>query len=468
MIFKKLKKTHLLLFLLAISLLPYLYLSFFAHPIADDLIYAHKGSTQPLIDALLQEYRYWSGRYAAMLLGYNNPINKSLILYQLIPIGLITLITAGAFILFKSFLIGHNIERLQLGIMSLLFTLTFIGQLPIISEGIYWYSGAMGYIFPIILTLLYFSLIYKYLNGVWFLNRYIHLFGIIALQFFIMGFNEVHMLLMLLFQFVLAIIELKNKEKGIGVFLLLSGMVFSSIMVFSPGNLGRSSHFYNNHDLINSGLSSLLQTIRFSTSWISSAPVLLLSILYIPFHFKLAKTSALFQKSFYLKPYISLLLLMSTIFIASFAPYWSTGILGQHRTLNTAWFFFMLLWFINLTVWCNHFKSTLGTFTIPLKFQYILYGLIWGTLTFTNNGYGASIDIFNGTAQQFDKLMSERYIIMEKAKTSDDTDIYFRTIADPPRTIFVLDISKNPNHWVNTTYPLYFGIPEKQVKPKKP
>jgi hypothetical protein len=159
---------------------------------------------------------------------------------------------------------------------------------------------------------------------------------------------------------------------------------------------------------------------------------------------------------------------MSTIFIASFAPYWSTGILGQHRTLNTAWFFFMLLWFINLTVWCNHFKSTLGTFTIPLKFQYILYGLIWVTLTFTNNGYGASIDIFNGTAQQFDKLMSERYIIMEKAKTSDDTDIYFSTIADPPRTIFVLDISKNPNHWVNTTYPLYFGIPEKQVKPKKP
>jgi len=468
MILTRLKKTHFFLFLLAISLLPYFYLSFFAHPIADDLIYAHKGSTQPLIDALLQEYKYWSGRYTAMLFGFNNPINKSLILYQLIPIGLITLITAGAFILFKSILIAHNIKRLQLGIMSLLFTLTFIGQLPIISEGIYWYSGAVGYVLPIVPTLLYFSLIYKYLNGVWFLNRYIHVFGIFALQFFIMGFNEVHMLLMLLFQFVLAIIELNKKEKGIGMFLLLSGILFSSIMIFSPGNLGRSSHFFNNHDLINSVLSSLLQTIRFSTSWISSAPILLLSILYIPFHFKLEKTSALFQKSFYLKPYIAILLLMSTIFIAAFAPYWATGILGQHRTMNTAWFFFLLMWFVNLTVWCNHFKSTLGTFTIPIKFQCILYGLIWLTLSFTNNGYGAALDIFDGSAQRFDKLMSERYLIMEKARESKEKSIYFTPITDPPRTLFILDISKDPNFWINLTYPLYYGMPEKQVISKEP
>ena len=464
----RINKAHIFLCLLAVSLLPYFYLSFFCHPIADDLIYAYKGNVIPLTERLLQEYTNWSGRYASILFVLNNPFNNSLLLYQIIPVILILLIVTGCYNLFNSLFLGHNIKRIQIIIISLLISLTFIGQLPIISEGIYWYTGAMTYILPVFPTLVYFNLIYKYLNQKWYINKYVHCFGILVVQFFIMGFNEVHMLLMILFQFVLAIIETNKNNKGIGLYLLLGGLIFSSIMVFSPGNLGRSSQFYNNHDIITSGLSSFFQTIRFSTNWISSAPVLLLSILYIPFHFKLAKTAPLFQNSFYLKPHISLLLLLSTIYIASFAPYWSTGILGQHRTMNTAWFFFLILWFVNLSVWCNYFKSSLANFTIPANFQNILFGLIWLTLTFTNNGYGAAEDIFKGKAKRFDQLMSERYVTMEKARNSPGQNIYLSTIDDRPNTLFVLDISNNPNHWINTAYPMFFGIPDKLVNTKDP
>ena len=94
--------------------------------------------------------------------------------------------------------------------------------------------------------------------------------------------------------------------------------------------------------------------------------------------------------------------------------------------------------------------------------------MIWLTLSFTNNGSGAVIDIFNGTAQRFDELMSERYVTMEKARNSPEQDIFFSTIDDRPNTLFVLDISNNPNHWINTAYPMFFGIPDKLVKPKDP
>jgi len=418
------------------------------------------------MDAMLNEYLYWNGRYIANVFVLINPmVIESLRLYQSIPILFILLTILGFYFLLKT-IVGPIESPIKLWIMSMLMSLTYIFQLPIISEGYYHYNGAVTYILPNIFTLFYLTLILLFFKKRYFFSKQIHGFSILLLQFIIVGFNEVHMLLICLFQLVLAIIEIKKKNNGIGILLLLSAISFSSIMVFSPGNFVRSSHFYNNYDLMNSGISSILQMIRFSSSWISSAPILLISILYIPFHFRLCKTSPLFQKSFYLNPYISLLLLFSTIFLASFAPYWTTGILGQHRTLNTAWFFFLILWFINLSVWCNYFKITLCGLRIPKTLQNILYCLIWLTITFTQNGYNAAIDIYNGTAQKFDESMSNRLIIMQNARTSDNNTIYFNTIADPPKTIFVLDISKDENHWANTTYPLYFGIPEKKVKPK--
>jgi hypothetical protein len=93
-------------------------------------------------------------------------------------------------------------------------------------------------------------------------------------------------------------------------------------------------------------------------------------------------------------------------------------------------------------------------------------GLIWLTLTFTNNGYGAAEDIFKGKAKRFDQLMSERYITLEKAKSSPEQNIYLRTIDDRPNTLFVIDISNNPNHWINTAYSMFFEITDKAIKPK--
>ena len=43
-------------------------------------------------------------------------------------------------------------------------------------------------------------------------------------------------------------------------------------------------------------------------------------------------------------------LLLFVIFFSSFLPYWVSGILGQHRTLNVAYFMFIILWFSTITV----------------------------------------------------------------------------------------------------------------------
>ena len=459
---KKTKKSHLFLVFLATSLIPYIYLSFFAHPIADDLIYASKGEFANILNLMRTEYLSWNGRYVSNFFVLINPIKHSLLLYQITPICLVVLILFSARVFFTCFFKEQSLNPTSLLNISLLFTLIFLGQLPTIAEGIYWYTGAITYIPPIAFTLLYFSVIYKYMNCKWLINKHVHFSGIIIFQFFIIGFNEVHMLMLLLFHLTMFIIAKNTENKWLAGVLLLTAIAFATIMVFSPGNAGREANFENSHDFVKSISYALLQTIRFSAKWISYAPLILLSILYIPFHFKLAKTSNIFQNAFWLKPHLSLILLFSTIFLCAFALYWTTGSFG-YRVMNTAWFFFLIMWFVNLSSWCNYFKGTLNKLTIPNNFQSIFFGFIWLTLSFTHNGYGAALDIFQGTAEQFDEIMSERYVIMENAIESEENLIYFTPIPDPPQTLFVLDITENPNHWINIAYPLYFGIPEKHV-----
>ncbi len=185
MISNKLNKTQILLFLLVISLTPYIYLAFFAHPIADDLIYASKGEFTNILNLMRTEYLSWNGRYISNFFVLINPIKHSLLLYQIIPICLVALILFGARVFFRCFFKEQNLKPSSLLNITLLFTLILLGQLPTIAEGIYWYTGAITYIPPIGFTLLYFSLIYKYINSKWLINKHAHFLGLIILLFFL-------------------------------------------------------------------------------------------------------------------------------------------------------------------------------------------------------------------------------------------------------------------------------------------
>lgn len=59
--------------------------------------------------------------------------------------------------------------------------------------------------------------------------------------------------------------------------------------------------------------------------------------------------------------------------------------------------------------------------------------------------------------------MQQRYSIIEK---SGDV-IYFEPIKNKPHSLFVLDITDDPENWQNTTYSLFFDMPHKSVELKK-
>lgn len=461
------KKQYILLLLLSILLIPYLYIGFYSNPVADDFTYAFKGKNNNLFDLLIGEYLNWNGRYFSNLLVLINPASpENYFLYKLIPTLIILATLFSIFYFFKS-LVKKQIANSSILIASLFLLHLYLYQMPIISEGIYWYTGAITYQVGIILIMFYFGLFNKIINNEnslfpkWFLK-----IGLIIILFLAVGCNEITMLFLLTASLFLIyqIKKIQLKQSSFIWLLLLSVVVFSIIVIAAPGNLVRGSFFTNKHQFIQTITYSTLQTFRFITNWISSLPLILVSVFYIPINKKLSREFLIFKNSFHLTHIQSILALFIVVFLSIFPAYWSTGMMGQHRTVNIGYFLFLIFWFISLTVFYNKYKSILVSFWINKRLKIIMVLMIVLSLIFTKNGYNLYTDIKDSNQIQYNKQMNERYTIIEQASKHDT--VYFGTLINTSKTLFVLDINENQNSWQNKGYGIFFDKPDLVILPK--
>jgi hypothetical protein len=458
-------KRHTWLFLISVLLLfvPYLYISRYASPVADDFVYAANGKTNSFLSLQLSQYLGWSGRYSANILVFLNPlVYNSFLIYKVIPVVLILLMVLSNHFFIKT-LMGKHQTGIQSFIITLLFSLLFLYQMPILSEGIYWYTGSVTYQLATVFVMLYISLLIRYTQGWLFLkSRIIHISILTLLLIISIGFNEVHMLALLLFGCISLLVIIKNKlqHRSLFIYLFILTVVFSGILFLAPGNENRANQALSNHRFFYSLCMSVAQVIRFFLDWVSSIPLLLLSFLYYFLNKKLSAEHPLFSASFYLSPFYTIALLFIIIFIAVFPPYWATGMLGQHRTLNVAYYLFLSLWFINLTVCFNFYKNELPAVNpINRRLQTTLLVVTVVAICFGKNGYDVLTDIFYGKAKAFDEQMTARNA---QLKLPGDT-VYFRPIQDPPKSLFLYDVKEDPANWLNQSYNLYFECKDKLI-----
>lgn len=456
---KIIEKQELIVFVFVLlALLPYFYVSIYTNPIADDFTYAFKGKSENFFAVLIDEYLNWNGRYTSNIFVLLNPIAfNSFIGYKAAPVILI-LSLLFSLLFFINSITEKKIKGLQKWIITLVLLLLYLYQMPIISEGIYWYTGAVTYQLGSVFFLIYLSFLILFFQKRYIWNkRLIHLVILTLLNVITIGFNEIIMIVMFILSVIIWLIFKLNKIKKHNdlTYVLICTLIFSSIVLFAPGNLVRESHFSINHQFFNSLFLSFAQTIRFSLEWISSLPLILISVLYYKVNKKLTAKLFIFKKSFYLTPIISTSFLFILVFIGSFPAYWSTGILGQHRTMNVSYLLFLIMWFVNLTVIYNKLE-----FTKKIKYARIIsYVLIFISLIFTKNGYYLIHDLKTQNCKEFNLQMEDRYTII---KNSTDT-AYFESIKNKPKTLFVLDITNNPRNWQNQGYGIYFDKPNLQI-----
>ncbi len=464
------RNTILLFVFLLVYIGIHLYLSQYTNPIADDFSYSMKCKNSTLFHEWIGDYLTWNGRYTSNIIVFLNPLAfHSFLGYKIIPLILFLFLFISIYGLLKNVL-KTSLNTFQIINTSLILLALYLHQMPTIAEGFYWYTGAVTYTLGSILFIQYLSLFYSYSQKEYLVSRHVHFFILALISIITAGFNEVIMLEMLFMSILLSYLFFKRKHPLIidSLYLLIVALIGFATVYFAPGNSIRESYFNNKHHIFFSIGYSFLQTGRFILKWTASIPLIIISIIYYEWNIKLSEKLKLFSHSFYLTIPESIIILLSVVFICIFPTYWSTGMLGQYRTVNVAYFLFLFMWFINLTVCFNAYKTHAKKYlTINKTPKILLYIVFICATMFTKNGQTVLNDLISGKAQNYNTQMIKRYTIIKKAIDENSDTIYFDSIKNPPSSLFVLDITNDPHHWINFTYATYFSAENKKIIPRK-
>ncbi len=453
-------KTYTWLF--AALLLPYLVLCAFAQPVADDLTYSFKTMTWGYWQAQQHDFMFWNGRYISNAILLANPMVWGFLsLYRLAALVLIILIPV-TFYFFLSALFNKLFSSQQKQVGALAFSALFLCTMPDLAEGIYWYTGAMTYVLASLLTLVYISLVVLYVQQRFILNRFIHSIKCIVLLFIIAGFNEVNTLLLIAGH--LLVLFFIWKDKVLRRTLLIFGVLailFSLLMILSPGNAQRGSFFTNNYNTSHSLYMSCAQVVRFFGKWAFFPPMLLAGIMFIPIGQRLYMQSTLFKQLADIKLWQVIALLCGIIFLCVFPAYWGTGILGQHRTLNTACFFFIPVWLLFAFILSKHIGALRQLNNMPERFQHYFIILFIACIFVSGNSGWGLIELASGKISDYSQQMTLREQLL---KSSKEKTIAVPTITSRPASLFVLDISANPDDGVNKSYAVYYKLDSVKIE----
>lgn len=340
------KQFQIFLLLLSITaLLPFAIICFFTFPFADDFCFGWTASEKiSFAQKFLNQYLYWNGRYTAdVLVNFHPLITGKIWVYQFCIFGSLVA-TPSIFYFLLSSLVFNNqssVINYQFIVASLLITLFYLNYQPNITEGIYWFIGISNYHLGNLCLLLHFIFLLKAFSA----NRKAKIvFQTVACVLLVVsvGFNEIGALLIPLFYFSILVLPENIERRKFYSGMLFIAIVSSGLVFFSPGNFVRVNVFPERYNLLHSLLYSSAQTLRFLSKWILNLPFILLSLVIA------ANADKVKFKLPVLDFRVLLVALLFVVFSASFIPYFATGVLGQHRTINHGFFYFILIWILFL------------------------------------------------------------------------------------------------------------------------
>ena len=429
--------------LILLGFLPFVVIGFFSFPMGDDFNYAVKGNELDMIEISINEYMTWNGRYFSNLLVVLNPIRfHSFLAYRLMPIFWVFSLSVCLVYFLKSLFNELSIGKLWL--LSFMIILFYTNKLPIISEGLFWFTGAVTYWLGLIFFIIYTTVAIRYYRKMY-KNEIFQRFVLGILLILAMGFNEVASLWLLSAH--LFSLFYSNLRSRFWPYIVLCVILFC-IVYFAPGNLVRAEYFPIRNEIFNSLKMTFLQMARFTVIWLFSYSSLSIVILLVAF-----KTELLIYFGGFLEKirfrYLLFWYLMF-LFLSIFPAYWATGILGQHRTLNMSCFVFVISFIIGFLKIIQSQK--LKWFNHDYRKEVLI--LVAFLLIFASgNHFAAMMDILTGEANKFYKEMTYRCEIIKNDKGEK---IILDPIVAKPRCLLNYEITSNPNSWENFYYNLYF------------
>ncbi len=459
---------YVLILLLLAALAPYLVTCFYALPFADDFCFGWTASApEPFIQKFLNQYLQWNGRYTADVLVNLHPLVSGKIMYyqlsSLVAIVAMPVVVYGLgsgllkiqdSSLRRAYVQNDKTLKLYIAICSLFITLFYLTYQPNITEGIYWYIGIANYHWGNLLVVVQLTLLLRALTATGKTKHILHTLSLLLLVI-VVGFNEVGALVIPLFYCCLWAFSCQLQTANCRLWALYSGVaiIASAFVFFSPGNFVRAVEFENRYNLLHSLLYATLQTVRFIAQWMLNVPFVLLSAIVIANADKINSN----VKADYR---ILFAALVAIVFCGSFLPYFATGVLGQHRTINYVFFYFILLWPLFLL-------AVSARFNLPDKLQLLSKAKVIAPLLLTSilllaitgNSVRILADFKQHTFSKYEAAFYKR-----QAAVIADPDKPINKLEVIPAIFDLVDVRSDTTWWVDKCMKKYYKETGKAVQ----
>lgn len=455
----------LLNLVLVLGLFRYLWLAMFMHPYADDLSYAYTAYQQPLFERLVNEYHHWNGRLASNILVLRGPLllgyPDGLYVYRLVPALWILGMVGGWSLLLRAagprYVPRDVVFTLALGLTTL-----WLNTLPDLTEGLYWYTGAVTYTLPHLLLLLLVTAAIRACRSSTGMGRTGWLAVVTVFGIWIMWSNEVHLVLLVLSLpvslWAMNAQRLRLRWLTASVAVVLLGAAIVSVL--APGNAVRASHFQGGGDVLHTAGWSALQTVRFVGTWLLSPALLLTSMLALVWA---RGRRDLPRITVHWSRWAALMLAVVVICVA--LPYWATGMLGQHRTVNVAWSMFLPLWGVFLLALDQQLVQPKGI-VVPSTRAVRTWLTVAVVLAFFAGGNDGRVahDLLTGVAARNDQALNERYKAIRAAAEASMPELHVTPLPERTAALRIMELDADPAHWTNGALVHYLGAHPLRVR----
>ncbi|HMQ74658.1 MAG TPA: DUF6056 family protein [Flavobacteriales bacterium] len=430
-------------------------LAFACAPYGDDWGYAAMGMRSDPLERLVHEHHTWNGRYFSNALVLFGPLTLGLgiglPLYRAVPVVLLVLATAAMAWLLAAWpkLIPRRSDRWA---FAAAFTLLHLHAMPHLGEGLYWYTGAVTYHGAWLLLLVHAGALIRMEGaGPRRLQVPIAIGSLVAAA----GCNETAMVLLVCGHAGWTLADLVNTRtapfRRWGMLAMAVGC--GLFVTLAPGNAVRSMHFDHRHDvLLTLGMGGV-QAARFALTWLSD-PVVVCALFLA---WWAGRTRATAPGAFQ-RPTPWLIAAALALGVGTLLPYWTMGMLGQHRTLNFVLGPFLLC--MNgaalalgqrgrrqrTPAWLTSGRTTLTALCLGS------IGLLaWG------NDRWVTQDLVSGDAWRFRRHTAGLHAVIASASRSGSAVAMVPVFPDALRSLRIPEPTADPDAYWNRTLAGYFG-----------
>ncbi len=467
--------------LLALIAVPFVLLSFYAHPLADDFCEAVTVRDLGPLGMMQLRYASWNGRYFGLAV-ISAVLDRVDLIQSFWAVGVVTLLALFVSIwvfvatVAKRWLSQHQALIAAVGLFGL-----YLAGMPRPATAFYWFTGAVSNQMAIILILLLLAVVCRdYTRSGW-ATRFAALLGGAMLTLAAIGTYETPMMILL---YLLVIgtataFVIGHPNRRLWALCLAVSLMGIAIVLQSPGITVRSGYFPNRHQLWFSIDHSLTNSIKWlSQSALSvtllSATVLVLPALGAPAR-RLRRWAGRYTKWLLVFPVLCVALPVLSFFPA----FWSMGSQPPPRVLNAVYLFVLLGWFGSVVVLMACFwpREALAATRRrhqslnPARYPIVSYPLLQAVkvvFVFALIGQGNFIQAvadLKSFAPTYHAAMGQRYDRIVQAKARGERHVRVPALPSLPKSLFISDIRAEPGFWINQAVAQYFQVESIAIEP---